>query len=230
MNKSNKYYYKVVSNIPENGAIINTANRIDGNMIKRLSDLNNLFDLIYDCSEYHQISIKQIWLKLKSQEIIVFTRNRLKNDLRNIKREIKSQNFILESEFRYFTYYILEKVRQDLIRTSKSVALPNRFESSYFFGNLKDCMIYLIGIYGLSYKNQSNNLKIIEVEFEKTETLHKFDNNLLTDFKDDFLSNDFYSTLKDFLLCKESKKPLFEYVFQGSYKVIRNDIEIQHRV
>ncbi|MBU2928024.1 hypothetical protein [Winogradskyella psychrotolerans] len=226
MNTNKNYYYKVVSDVPENGTIINTADRIDRNMLMRLSDLNNLFELIYSCSEYHEISIKQIWLKLKAKNLILFTRNRLKSDLKNIKREIKKQNFILQSEFRYFTYYILEKARQDLIKTSGNIDLPNRFESSYFFGNLKDCIVYLIGFYGLSFKDQSNNLKIIEVEFERIESLHKFDNNLLTDFKDDFHSKDFYSTLKNFLLCKESEKPLFEYVFQGSYKIIRNDIEI----
>ena len=191
----------------------------------RLSDLDNLFELIYNCSKYHKISIKQILLKLKTQKTMSFTLNRLKRDLKKIKREIKKQKFILESEFRYFTYYILEKVRQDLIQTSENIDLPNRFESSYFFGNLKDCIVYLNNLYGLSFKNLPN-LKIIEVEFEKIESLHKFDNNLLTDFKDDFHSKDFYSTLKNFLLCKESEKPLFEYVFQGSYRIIRNDIEI----
>ena len=226
MTTNKNYYYKVVSNIPENGTIINTADRIDRNMLKRLSVLNNLFELIYECSEYHKISIKKILLKLKAQKTISFTRNKLKNDLKNINREIKKQKFILESEFRYFTYYILEKCRQDLIKTSEKIDLPNRFESSYFFGNLKDCVVYLIGFYGLSYKTQPNSLKIIEVEFERTESLHRFDNNLLTDFKDDFHSKDFYFTLRNFLLFKESEKPLFEYVFQGSYKVIRNDIEI----
>lgn len=206
--------------------IIKTQDRIDHNMIKRLSQLNNLFELIYKCSEFHQISIKDILLKLKSKKIILFTRNRFKNDIKEIKSEIKSKKFILELEFRYFTYFILEKVRQDLLKTSENTNLPNRFESSYFFGNIRDCVVYLIGLYGLSYKNQSNNLKIIEVEFEKTESLQKYDNNLLTEFKDDFHSKDFYSTLNNFLIGIESENPLYEYVFQGSYKVIRNDIQI----
>lgn len=205
--------------------IINTKGRIDNYMIKRFSELNKLFKLIYNCSEKYQIPIKKIWIELKSKKTTLFQRNAFDKEIKNIKKEIKATKFNLQSEFRYFTYFVLEKIRMDLEK-SADIILPNRLESSYFFGNIKDCITYLIGLYGLSYKTQSTNLKIIEVELKKITCLHKFDNNLLTQFNDDFQSKDFYSVLNSFLLGGKTKKPLYEYVFQGSYQIIRNDINI----
>lgn len=227
MKKSSQYYYKVVSKISKNGITIDTTTKIDFNIIMRLSELNNLFDLIYNCSEHHNIPIKQVLTKAKSQKTLLFTRNTLKKDLNKIKKEVKSQNFILNSEFRYFTYYVSAKTRKDLTQKPNSISLPNRFESSFFFGSIKDCQIYLKKINDSNYKNTPYNFKIIKVLFEEIKSLHKFDNILLTTgFKDDFHSKDFYRRLKDFLLSKETENPLFEYVFQGSYRIIKNDIEI----
>ena len=195
-------------------------------MIKRFSELNNLFNLIYDCSNDYQISIKNIWIELKSKKIIFFRRNSFQQNIKTIKREIKATNFILQSEFRYFTYFVLEKVRQDLLKDS-DLKLPNRLKSSYFFGTVEDCKIYLKNLYGLSFEfHQRNNLRVIEVEFKEIKSFHKFDNILLTEFQDSYHSKDFYSVFKSFLLEENSENPLYEYVFQGFYKVVRNDIKI----
>ncbi len=225
MEINNRYFYKIVSDNPENGIEINTQNKIDYDLINRISELNYLFKLIYNCSNNHKISIKEILDEIEFGYEILDSTNQLKKDLEKIKKEAKLRSFIIKKEFKYFTYNLLEIIRNEINDLHKS-NLPNRFKSSYFFGCLKDCKRYLSIFYGEFYKYYSLNLKIIEVQLLKIDTLKRFDNNLLTNFQNHYHSIDFYNTLADFLKEKKSKNPLYEYVFQGSYMVINNDIDI----
>ncbi|MGB5980878.1 MAG: hypothetical protein WBG46_01925 [Nonlabens sp.] len=217
MISNQKTYYKIVSDIFSRGAEINTADRIDYNMVARISELNKLFNLIDKCSEYHNVSIREILQSLKLFDPSVITGTQLFLDLKEIKEEKIIQEFNIINEFRYFTYFILEKVRLELLKNNEVEELPNRFESSYFFGSLADCKRYLIGL-NLNYS--LNKLKVIEVKFEYEDVLFKFDNNHLSNFEDSFHSKDFKDSIARYLRAEQTQNPLFEYVFQGRYRIV----------
>tara|TARA_B100000378_G_scaffold272723_1_gene264648 strand:- start:179 stop:859 length:681 start_codon:yes stop_codon:yes gene_type:complete len=222
----NKYYYKIVSECPKNGIIIDTNEKIDYSMVKRFSELNNLLKLIYECSEKYQKSIREVLIESKSRKII-FKKNSFQKSVKAIKKEIKKTNFNLCVDFNYFTHYILENVRLELMKNSNK-KIPNRFESSYFFESISDCKRYLKNLdktFSSSFF-ATNQLKVIKVKFIETKVLRKFDNILLTEFQDHYQSKDFNIIIKKYLKEGTSENPLFEYVFQGFYKVLKNDIRI----
>jgi len=226
LNIENKYYYKIVSEYPENGIIIDTNEKTNHSMVKRFTELNNLLKLIYECSEKYQKSIREVLIESKSRKII-FRKNSFQKSIKAIKKEIKKTDFNLNGEFKYFTYFILENVRLELIKNSDE-KIPNRFESSYFFESIADCERYLINLdktFNSSFY-ATNQSKVIKVKLIETKVLRKFDNILLTEFQDDYHSKDFQTTIKKYLLEETSENPLLEYVFQGLYKVLKNDIII----
>ena len=106
-------YYKIVSEFPKVGSVLNTTENINYARFARFSKLNQIIN--NGMEFYDQIEI--------------------------IKEEISKTNFILSYEFRYFNDYVLEKARKDIFKELK-IELPNRFESQYFFQSIDDCIRY----------------------------------------------------------------------------------------
>lgn len=200
-------YYKIVAIKYNQGTIVDTSNNIDYLRIKRFNELKKLFQLIFDFSEKFNISIYNILIQIfnKSQEL------QEEFELNKIKSEVINTGFICQREFKYFNDFILDKIRNE----DKINRYPDRFKSHYFFKTIEDCFRYStnLGIY--------KNIKIIEVEFLETISIFEGDNQLLTNFNDDFTSKDFYFQAKDFLIQKKTNNSLIEVVFVGKYKVLK---------
>ncbi|MBN2868910.1 MAG: hypothetical protein JXK08_09575 [Flavobacteriaceae bacterium] len=120
----------------------------------------------------------------------------------------------------------MKKIRKEL--SEENINVPNRFKCCYFFESVGDCKRYLDNLNKSANQPIQHlyNKNIIKVEFLEKNTLKKFDNILITEFHDNFTSKDFYRQFKMFLLGKKTKNPLLEVVFQGSFKIIKNDIYI----
>lgn len=208
-------YYKIVSEFPKVGRVLNTTENINHARLVRFSKLKHLFDLIFNLSRDYNLPIYDV-LKFTNQNARINAEMDFYDQIENIKQEISTTNFILLYEFRYFNYYILEKVRKDIFDETK-LELPNRFESQYFFQSINDC---------IRYNNELNSKsnKIIEVEFNKTDAYFKGDNKFLTNFDDYYTSEHFYNQAKSFLLESTTNNPLFEIVFIGNYKIIRHHL------
>lgn len=211
-----KSYYKLVSIAPAVGKIINTREMVDSTRVKRYSKLTNLFEQIYNCSKEYELPIVVIVFHIKAS---IFKRRNykienleLKKCIKDIRKESSRQHFRVMKEFRWFNDYILEKAKTE-IYNELGLVLPNRFESSYFFESIEDCYKYYFSL------PSKHHTKIIEVEFIEQKMFKKFDNKLVSEFQDDYTSDDFFNQAKQFLLEQTSETPLFEVVFDGKYKV-----------
>jgi hypothetical protein len=208
-------YYKIVSEFPKVGSVLNTTENINYARFVRFSKLKQLFDLIFKLSSDHNLPIYDV-LKFTNQIEIINNGMGFYDQIEIIKEEISKTNFILSYEFRYFNDYILEKARKDIFKELK-IELPNRFESQYFFQSIDDC---------IRYNNEltSKSNKIIEVEFNKIDAFFKGDNKFLINFDDYYTSEHFYNQAKSFLLESTTDNPLFEIVFIGNYKIIKHHL------
>lgn len=213
------YYYKILTEAPKIGTIVDTNKFINYYRIDRQSKLNTLFNLLFELSFENELSIQNIFSlvypNFKQYSIFESNQNIL-DKIEIIKLEINKINFNVNREFLFFNDFVLDKVKTEL-NNDFNLDLPDRFKSHYFFETLSDCYFYYLEL-GC---NQNKNSKIIEIELIETIKLEKMDNRLIVDFQDYFTSKHFYNQAKDFLTKKKSENPLFEIIFQGKYKVNR---------
>jgi hypothetical protein len=211
-----KHYYKLVDIARPVGEIITTQEKVDSTRVKRYSKLTDLFEQIYNCSKEYELPIGEIIFHIKASFLkrrkYKIENLKLKKCIKDIRKESSRQHFRVMKEFRWFNDYILEKAKKE-IHHELGLVLPNRFESSYFFESIEDCYKYYFNL------PRKYHTKIIEVEFIEQKMLKKFDNKLVSEFQDHYTSDDFFNQAKLFLLEGASETPLFEFVFEGKYKV-----------
>lgn len=211
-------YYKLTKN-PLAKTVIDTNETIDYKRFNRFSELKILFNSIYSTSLEYNLPIGEIIFFINAN---IFKRLRykaehktIKSKIKQIRRESINRKFNINIEFRFFNDFVLEKVRQDLIKNN-DIILPDRFKSSYFFKSIDDCKRYYESLGG------NYNCQIIKVKFIKTRELKKLDNYFLSNFQDSFTAINFYNQAQNFLLGEKSATPLLEIVFQGKYKILES--------
>lgn len=202
-----KSYYKVVSDNPRIGSIINTKDCINKYRVKRNKKLYDFFELVYNYSEIKDVSVLSI---LCSTPLPDFDNE---PEVKKIEKMKTKKSFSFEKDGQFFIDYILEKAITDLWRES-SIDFPSRFESSFFFETIEDCRRYRDRF------SSFGPLKIVKVDFIEKIKLKKFDNVIISEFTQNANSLFYLNQAKLFLLGAKSEKPQFEIVFQGKYKVI----------
>lgn len=211
-------YYKLTKN-PLAKTVIDTNETIDYKRFNRFSELKTLFNSIYSTSLEYNLPIGEIIFFINAnifKRLIYKAEHKtIKSKIKQIRRESINRKFNINIEFRFFNDFVLEKVRQDLIKNN-DIILPDRFKSSYFFKSIDDCKKYYESLGG------NYNCQIIKVKFIKTRELKKLDNYFLSNFQDSFTAINFYNQAQNFLLGEKSATPLLEIVFQGKYKILES--------
>jgi hypothetical protein len=205
-------YYKILSNPPKNGTLIDTNKSWDNLRFDRFLKLNKLFKLIFEVSCEGKLPLLNILAELYPEQFIsditVKNFSKYEVELKIIKKEIVETNFNVELEFRYFTDYVLSEKRKELGEKS-NLKIPDRFKSHYFFESIEDCLNYHDNLI------TTKECVIVLVEIIDQISLCKMDNTYLTSFQNHHTAEDFYKHAEDFLMQKTSENPLFEVVFQG---------------
>lgn len=211
-----KYYYKIVQGFNPVGEVIETNNCIDKNRVIRNNALKTCFQKAYNFSMEFNLPIVLVLNEflLKSNQFQNSFIKRIKYLLksRDLVKEMKKGNFSMTNEYYLFIDFVLEKERRKLEIEGKHI-LPSRFKSSFFFESEADCKEYLS-------QSQNLDLHIIKVEFIEEKLLKKFDNNMISEFPNEFTAIDYDFQCKQYLNGVLSDNPKIEVVFQGKYKVI----------
>lgn len=217
-----KSYYKLVSIQEPIGTLINTEDKFDTVRIARFTELQYLLNLFFETSSRTNISIchilSQIYPEVVCPQTDVTESTNLTDDIEKIRNEINRTNFILHSEFRFFNDLVLAIARSELI--NEGFILPDRFKSHYFFDSLEQCFAYYVNLPSLT------PCRIIEVEFLNIKQVYKLDNMFLTRFEETFTANDFYKQAKRCLSGDITDNPIFEIVYQGTYRIKKHIMEM----
>lgn len=216
-------YYKIISNPPNIGTLINTNESWDNHRFNRFLKLNKLFKLIFEVSCEGKLPLlnilSQLYPKQFISDITIDNMSKYEVVLKKIKKEILESNFNVALEFRYFTDFVLHEKRKELIE-KLNLQIPDRFKSHYFFESIDDCFNYHYNI--ISPKQCT----IVQVEIIDKISVCKMDNTYLTSFQNHYTAEDFYRHAEDFLMQKTSENPLFEVVFQGKYVITSHLLNI----
>lgn len=207
----NKFYYKIVENLPRIGKTIYTNRKFDRKRIKRQKKLDTFFELIYTYSINKNIPVAAILNEISPYQIPTAEDYEIDNILViKLLEEVNKNKFQWLNEERFFYDFVLTKAKKK-IEKEKIEIFPDRFKSHYFFENLNDCYEYM------RYKGNGN---IIKVKVLNEIVSKKLDNKLSNTFKDDDSAEDLLKQAEFYLLGGVSINPIYEIIFQGKYKII----------